>query len=115
MKGVIGSLSAETRRCIAAPTRHQTTRISHSDSSPLSLTDTPQASKRQTTGAGAVRESSSACLPHPPALRIMKFVAAVSSSMRRQRVPTSNASMMLAAWLVLPDASGVEKSAVDLP
>ena len=66
MKGVMGSFSGATSRCIAAE-------------------------------------------------RIMKLVAAVSSSMSRTRAPISSASMMFAAWDVEPDASVVEKSVVDLP
>ncbi len=47
--------------------------------------------------------------------RIMKFVADVSSSMRRSEVPYSSASAMFAACDVLPDASSVEKLPVSAP
>ena len=49
------------------------------------------------------------------ASRIMKLVAVVSSSISSTSAPTSRASMMLAAWLVLPEASSVLKSLVALP
>jgi hypothetical protein len=49
------------------------------------------------------------------ASRIMKLVAQVSSSSSRQAAPSSSASTMLAAWLVLPLASGERKQAVSLP
>ena len=49
------------------------------------------------------------------ASRIMKLVAQVSSSSSRQVAPSSSASTMLAAWLVLPLASGERKQAVSLP
>ena len=45
----------------------------------------------------------------------MKLVAQVSSSMRRSFVPASMASMVLAAWEVLPDASSVSNSTVSFP
>ena len=48
----------------------------------------------------------SACIR---ASRIMKFVAEVSSSRRKTLAPTSSASMMFAAWPVLPLASSDEK------
>mmetsp|Transcript_34355 Transcript_34355/g.90063 ORF Transcript_34355/g.90063 Transcript_34355/m.90063 type:complete len:321 (-) Transcript_34355:298-1260(-) len=47
--------------------------------------------------------------------RIIKFVAHVSSSMRRQLAPASIASIVLAACEVEPEASSVEKSTVSLP
>lgn len=46
------------------------------------------------------------------ASRMSRLVALVSSSISNAVEPTSSASMMLAAWLVLPDASAVEKLAV---
>ena len=46
---------------------------------------------------------------------IMKLVAVVSSSISSTSAPTSRASMMFAAWLVLPEASSVLKSSVALP
>ncbi len=49
------------------------------------------------------------------ASRIMKLVAQTSSSRMRQGAPSSRASWMLAAWLVLPLASGELKHRVSLP
>ena len=49
------------------------------------------------------------------ASRIMKLVAQMSSSRMRQDAPSSRASWMLAAWLVLPLASGELKHCVSLP
>ncbi len=49
------------------------------------------------------------------ASRIMKLVAQTSSSRMRQLAPSSRASWMLAAWLVLPLASGELKLLVSLP
>ena len=49
------------------------------------------------------------------ASRIMKLVAQTSSSRMRQLAPSSRASWMLAAWLVLPLASGELKLVVSLP
>ncbi len=49
------------------------------------------------------------------ASRIMKLVAQVSSSSSRQVAPSSRASWMLAAWLVLPLASSDRKQVVSLP
>ena len=49
------------------------------------------------------------------ASRIMKLVAQTSSSRTRQDAPSSRASWMLAAWLVLPLASGELKHCVSLP
>ena len=49
------------------------------------------------------------------ASRIMKLVAQTSSSRMRQDAPSSRASWMLAAWLVLPLASGELKHRVSLP
>lgn len=45
----------------------------------------------------------------------MKFVAVVSSSMSSRVDPTSRASRMFAAWLVLPDESADLKLLVSLP
>ena len=45
----------------------------------------------------------------------IKFVAEVSSSIRKARAPDSTPSMTAAAWEVLPLASAVEKAAVFLP
>lgn len=45
----------------------------------------------------------------------MKLVAQVSSSNSRQVAPSSSASWMLAAWLVLPLASADRKQVVSLP
>ena len=45
----------------------------------------------------------------------MKLVAVVSSSMSMRLDPTSKASMILAAWLVLPEASSVLNPFVSLP
>ena len=45
----------------------------------------------------------------------MKLVADVSSSINRVSAPTSRASMMLAAWEVLPLASLVENCFVSWP
>jgi Flp pilus assembly protein TadB len=61
------------------------------------------------------KKTPGACLTCIAADLIIKFVAAVSSSINSKRAPTSNASMMFAAWEVEPDASGVEKFVVDLP
>ena len=47
--------------------------------------------------------------------RIMKLVAQTSSSRIRQVAPSSRASWMLAAWLVLPLASAEVKLLVSLP
>mmetsp|Transcript_28844 Transcript_28844/g.59056 ORF Transcript_28844/g.59056 Transcript_28844/m.59056 type:complete len:261 (+) Transcript_28844:416-1198(+) len=47
--------------------------------------------------------------------RIMKLVAQVSSSTRRVLAPTSRASTILLAWLVLPLASAEEKQSVPFP
>ena len=47
--------------------------------------------------------------------RIMKLVAQTSSSRMRQDAPSSRASWMLDAWLVLPLASGELKHRVSLP
>ena len=47
--------------------------------------------------------------------RIMKLVAQTSSSRMRQDAPSSRASWILAAWLVLPLASGELKHCVSLP
>ena len=49
------------------------------------------------------------------ASRIMKLVAQTSSSRMRQVAPSSRASWMLAAWLVLPLASGELKLLVSFP
>ena len=49
------------------------------------------------------------------ASRIMKLVAQVSSSSSSARAPSSRASWMLAAWLVLPLASSVRKAHVSRP
>ena len=49
------------------------------------------------------------------ASRIMKLVAHVSSSSSSARAPSSRASWMLAAWLVLPLASSVRKARVSRP
>ena len=45
----------------------------------------------------------------------MKLVAQTSSSRMRQVAPSSRASWMLAAWLVLPLASAELKLLVSLP
>ena len=63
-------------------------------------------------------EKSRACAGRAPCMRasrIMKLVAHVSSSSSRQLPPSSSASTMLAAWLVLPLASGELKLRVSLP
>lgn len=49
------------------------------------------------------------------ASRIMKLVAQVSSSSMSALAPSSSASWMPAAWLVLPLASSVRKAAVSRP
>ena len=49
------------------------------------------------------------------ASRIMKLVAQTSSSRMRQEAPSSRASWMLAAWLVLPLASAELNALVSLP
>ena len=49
------------------------------------------------------------------ASRIMKLVAQTSSSRMRQDAPSSRASWMLAAWLVLPLASAEPNALVSLP
>jgi hypothetical protein len=49
------------------------------------------------------------------ASRIMKLVAQTSSSRMRQDAPSSRASWMLAAWLVLPLASAELNALVSLP
>jgi len=54
----------------------------------------------------------SACMR---ASRTMKFVAEVSSSRSSPVAPVSTASTMLAAWLVLPLASSLEKAVVLRP
>ena len=58
---------------------------------------------------GSFSLRTSACMR---ASRTMKLVAEVSSSSSSTRAPSSRASTMLAAWLVLPLASSLQKARV---